>query len=177
MDINGRSPRTVVELAAWLRSLPEGTSLPARGIADYLERFAAETPGPMPPSLGAQPLPWAALVWVVPAETRIGVRELTEATGRPKSWVYRHTSGRGDCPRLPHRKLDGELVFVVGEVRPWLVEHEVVEVLGGAAWPRPLPVRPAGQPGQANRPAPADITAKHPETSTNNGIWTRTTDP
>jgi predicted DNA-binding transcriptional regulator AlpA len=126
MDINVPSPRTVGELAAWLRSLPDGTSLPARGVADYLERLHAEPPWPAPPSVQAQPLPWAALLWVVPPETRIGVRELAEATGRPKSWVYRHTSGRGDCPRLPHRKLDGELVFVVGEVRRWLLEHEVV---------------------------------------------------
>lgn len=143
LDINERSPRTVVELAEWLRSLPEGTSLPARGVADYLERLDAEPPRSTPPSLEPQPLPWSALLWVVPPETRIGVKELAAATGRPKSWVYRHTSGRGACPRLPHRKLDGELVFVVCEVRRWLIEHEVVEVLGGTTRPRPLPVRPA----------------------------------
>jgi predicted DNA-binding transcriptional regulator AlpA len=57
-------------------------------------------------------------------ETRIGVAELLEATGRPKSWLYRHTSAKSKCRRIPHRKLDGELVFVVGEVRQWLIEHE-----------------------------------------------------
>ena len=88
------------------------------------------------------PLPWGVLLWQVPAETRIGVVELCEAVGRPKSWVYRHTADDGDCPRLPHRKMDGSLVFVVGEVRRWLEEHEVTVVPGRA---QPLSVKRGGR--------------------------------
>ncbi len=134
VDMNGACPRTMADLATWLRGLPEGTSLPARGVADYLEGLVGK-PVQAVPTADSQPrLPWAALLWLVPPATRVGIAELAEAVGRPKSWVYRHTSQTGECPRLPHRKLDGELVFVVGEVRPWLLEHEVVVVdhrLGG----------------------------------------------
>jgi hypothetical protein len=61
----------------------------------------------------------------VDAETRLGVREAAEALGRPVSFVYRHTSEKAaGGARLPHRRLDGELVFVAGELRSWLREHE-----------------------------------------------------
>ena len=30
--------------------------------------------------------------------------------------------------RIPHRKLDGELVFLAGEIRQWLGQTEVVAV-------------------------------------------------
>lgn len=57
--------------------------------------------------------------------------ELAEAIGRPRSWVYRHTSTTSGCPVLPHRKLDGELLFTAGEIRAWLRDHEVVMQYGG----------------------------------------------
>lgn len=59
-------------------------------------------------------------LWSLAAETRVGVAELATMLGRPKSWVYRATSEK----RIPHRKMDGELVFVVGEIREWLNENE-----------------------------------------------------
>jgi hypothetical protein len=71
------------------------------------------------------PLTWRERLWTVPAETRLGTREAAEAIGRPVSWVYRRTGEH--CPNapLPHRRLDGELVFLAGELRAWLEEHEV----------------------------------------------------
>ena len=69
--------------------------------------------------------PWAALLWSVPGETRLNVGQLSEAVGRPRSWIYQHTGREGTCARLPHFKMDGVLGFEVGEVRRWLVEHEV----------------------------------------------------
>lgn len=41
------------------------------------------------------------------------------------------------------RKLDGELVFVVGEVRQWLVEHEET-VVPGRSEPMMMPIRQRG---------------------------------
>jgi predicted DNA-binding transcriptional regulator AlpA len=70
-------------------------------------------------------LSWRERLWTVPAETRLGVHELTQALGRPKSWIYRRTSAKADG-RLPHRKLGGELLFTAGEIRAWLREHEEV---------------------------------------------------
>ena len=72
---------------------------------------------------------WREKLWIAPAETRIGTAELAEAFSRPKSWVYAHTQAEAENP-LPHRKLDGTLVFAVGEVRAWLRESEEVLVAG-----------------------------------------------
>ena len=96
-------------------------------IADRIDELI-ELPdsAPMEPSQ----LTWKERLWTAPPETRIGREELLEALGRPESWLYRHTSSKGECARIPHRKLDGELVFVVGEVRQWLTEHEEVIVKG-----------------------------------------------
>jgi predicted DNA-binding transcriptional regulator AlpA len=69
---------------------------------------------------------WAEKIWTCPPETRLGVRELAEAVGRPRSWVYRHASPRGDLAPMPHRRLDGLLVFTAGEVRDWLRANEEV---------------------------------------------------
>ena len=66
---------------------------------------------------------------MVPAEVRLGVAEVAEALGRPKSWVYARTGPKAENP-LPHRKLDGSLTFTAGEVRAWIRAHEV-EVIGG----------------------------------------------
>jgi predicted DNA-binding transcriptional regulator AlpA len=68
---------------------------------------------------------WCERLWTCPAETRLGVHELSEALGRPKSWIYRRTSAKAEG-RLPHRKLGGELLFTAGEIRAWLREHEEV---------------------------------------------------
>ncbi len=72
---------------------------------------------------------WREKLWIAPAETRIGTGELAEAFSRPKSWVYAHTQAEARDP-LPHRKLDGVLVFAVGEVRAWVRESEEVLVAG-----------------------------------------------
>lgn len=73
--------------------------------------------------------PWAERLWTAPADTRLGVRELAEAVGRPRSWVYRHTSPKGDLAPIPHRRLDGLLVFIAGEVRDWLKANEEAKSL------------------------------------------------
>lgn len=70
---------------------------------------------------------WRTLLWTVPSETRIGPAELCEALGRSRDWMYRHTGPKTpEAERLPCRKLDGELVFVVGELREWVHAHERV---------------------------------------------------
>lgn len=74
----------------------------------------------------AESATWRERLWTAPAETRIGTYEVAEALGRPVSWIYRHTSRKSGYALLPVRKLDGELVFVVGEIRAWIRDHEEV---------------------------------------------------
>ena len=92
------------------------------GLLAGAEPFSA----PAAPRVATFEPTWRERLWTVPPETRIGVRELAEALGRPKSWVYRRTAPHGERAPLPHRKLDGELVFIVGEIRGWLPDHETV---------------------------------------------------
>ncbi len=92
---------------------------------------AAPAAEPVPP---AEPS-WRERLWTAPGETRIGKAEVCEALGRPESWLYRHTSkrsttGENAYPRIPHRRLEGELVFLVGELREWVREHEEVVQAG-----------------------------------------------
>jgi predicted DNA-binding transcriptional regulator AlpA len=109
-----------------LRLMPAGTMLPAATLAEMLEPIAAqEAPTPAPEPTGRT---WREKLWTVPADTRMGVVEVAEAIGRPKSWVYRRTAPGTAKARLPHRRLDGELVFTAGEIRAWLQGHEAIVV-------------------------------------------------
>ena len=118
---------TLQELVNWLGHAPPGTSLDASAMHALLEPLV-DTPPPQPQSQVAEQFTWQERLWTAPAATRIGVRELAEALGRPKSWVYRRTGRGGNHAPLPHKKLDSELVFVVEEIRRWLTQHEEVAV-------------------------------------------------
>ena len=117
----------LASLLAWLREAPPGTSLDATLIAEKLEGMVD---APVREPVDAREPTWREKLWTVPPETRMGRDELLEAVGRSANWLYRHTSAKSECSRIPHRKLDGELVFVVGEVREWLCEHEEIVVQG-----------------------------------------------
>jgi predicted DNA-binding transcriptional regulator AlpA len=116
---------TIGDFLRWLRTAPAGTTLPASEVCSLLTPLAESRPEPEPvaPSVDIEPS-WRERLWLCPAETRFGIADLCEALGKPKSWVYRHTSEKSGLPRLPHRKLDGMLLFVAGEVRTWLRENE-----------------------------------------------------
>ena len=125
--------KTLEELRRWAHSAPAGTMLSAAAIAAVLEQLEAEpTAAEMS---GETPLPWQVLLWTCDPEVRIGREELLEAVGRPASWLYRHTSTKAS-PRIPHRKLDGSLTFVVGEVRRWILDREEIVEAGPMERPR-----------------------------------------
>lgn len=67
---------------------------------------------------------WRERLWTAPEDTRLGVLDVAEAVGRPRSWVYRAVNAKRGADRLPARRLDGELVFQAGEVRAWLARQE-----------------------------------------------------
>ena len=125
----------------WLQTIPTDMpdSYPVPIPAGVLRELAAPAQEEGPPSAPANQEPsepsWRERLWSAPAETRIGPAEVCQALGRPRSWLYRHTSkksttGDSGYSRIPHRKLEGDLVFVVGEVREWIRENEDI-VEGG----------------------------------------------
>lgn len=117
---------TVAELRRWAETMP-GALVPASALLEALDGLEEPTPA----RGGAVPTPspsWRERLWSVPAETRLGVAEVAEALGRPKSFVYARTGSAEDA--LPHRKLDGSLVFTAGEIRAWIRDHEEVIAAG-----------------------------------------------
>jgi predicted DNA-binding transcriptional regulator AlpA len=124
--------RTMADLRAWVQVAPPHTQVEVATFATLITSLAeaGEVQQPAPGAALEPVLTWRERLWLVPAQTRLGVAELTEALGKPKSWVYRHTSPKSGYELLPHRKLDGELVFTAGEVRAWVLDHEEV-VKGG----------------------------------------------
>jgi len=122
----------LADLRAWVDAAPSGTMIPAAELAGLLADLdigEPAQPAPVAPERSAN-VSWRLLLWTVDPETRIGRDEMLEAVGRPLSWLYRHT-GEAATHRIPHRKLDGQLVFVVGEVRLWLRDREEI-VVGGS---------------------------------------------
>jgi predicted DNA-binding transcriptional regulator AlpA len=121
---------TELELRDWLARAPAGTLVPAELLA---QAIASETLPSSSSKPDDQPISWRERLWIATADTRLGVAELLEALGRTKSWLYRHTGRNSPGARIPHRKLEGELVFLAGEVRQWLLETETIVVPGRTA--------------------------------------------
>ena len=118
------------ELRAWLRSAPPGTTLSASALVELLEADIQEEHGEPVQSTEPVEITWRELLWLVPSETRINTSEVLEAIGRSRSWLYGRMASEHGSRRFPHRKLDGELCFVAGEVRAWLRSEEDVLVAG-----------------------------------------------
>lgn len=121
---------TELELREWLARAPAGTLVPVEMIA---QAITSDSPVGSRSDPGQQPTSWRERLWLATADTRLGVAELLEALGRTKSWLYRHTGPNSPGTRIPHRKLEGELVFLAGEVRQWLLETETIVVPGRTA--------------------------------------------
>ncbi len=117
---------TFEQLLSLVRECPPGTLIPTTVVADALGNHS---PSQSPDANIVALLPaqsWRENLWAVPAETRLGIDQLCEAISRKRSWCYRHTSRKSDLPRIPHRKLDGQLVFVAGEIRTWIQRNEII---------------------------------------------------
>lgn len=120
------------DLLSWLRAAPPGTSVPAATLAEMLDVGNTEPANTTTPTDPAAPATWTwrERLWTVPAETRLTTREALEALGRSRSWMYGHLAEERGAARLPHRKLDGELVFTAGELRAWIRHQEEVQHAG-----------------------------------------------
>lgn len=71
----------------------------------------------------AQVAPWREKLWTVPGDTRLTTVQLSEALGRPKSYIYRAVAR--DLDPLPARRFAGELRFRVSDVIAWYERNEV----------------------------------------------------
>ena len=115
--------RTLADLQRWAMAAPQGATIPVTTLAELLGDLEAE----VVPEVAVEPTnagwTWRERLWEVPAETRLGVAELSEALGRPRSYIYARTGPKADDP-IPHRKMDGSLLFTAGEVRTWIRERE-----------------------------------------------------
>ena len=109
------------EFMRWLEEAPPEALLPVRLV---LARMREASISVRTSSAVVHETTWRERLWTAPVDTRLGVSELSEAMGRPKSWIYRHTSAKSGLELLPHRRLDGVLVFVIGEIRQWLTQQE-----------------------------------------------------
>ena len=122
-------------LQAIVSAMPDGASvtLPIAELRGWLtaeeEHQAPDPESVDPPPVVATQETWRERLWLVPAETRLGVREVAEALGRSTSWLYKRTQLKAEDP-IPHGRLDGELVFKVGEVRAWIRQREDILVAG-----------------------------------------------
>ena len=121
--------RTFSDLLIWLQASPPGTLVPVLAIVQAL---ASAEPDVQPPA-AREHQSWRERLWTCDPQTRIGCVELAEAVGRSKSWVYRCTSRKAKGPRIPHRLLQGELIFIVGEIRDGVTEQEMVVGSGRSA--------------------------------------------
>lgn len=118
---------TLADALVWLRGAPAGTLVPAHAMLAMLETPDASSRAvTVATRTVSAPVSWRERIWTVPKETRLGVREVAEAVGRSVDWVYKHTGPGGTGLRLPHRKIDGQLVFVASEIRTWVAEAEEV---------------------------------------------------
>lgn len=130
MGTMSRQPDTLRQVVAWLAAAPAGTSVSAAELHRLLTDAAPE---PIRPE-AAVPVPvdsWRARLWSVPADTRLTLPEAAEALGKSRSWLYKRT-GPKSTERLPCRRLEGELVFLAGELRRWIEDHEQVVERGRA---------------------------------------------
>lgn len=117
---------TLDALVAWCLAAPDGTSMDARELGGILRDLEPDAPSEES-ALTVDPVgewTWRERIWTVPAERRLGTREVLEALGRSRTWLYRAMCEEQGPDRFPHRKLDGELVFTAGEVRHWIRSQE-----------------------------------------------------
>ena len=106
----------------WLDGLPDDVSvvLPAPTLKAM---FDDAPPVPSEDALSA-PASWREKLWTCDPATRLSVGELAEGIDRPPSYIYAKTGPAAGSDRIPHRRIDGRLVFVAGEVRTWLEQNE-----------------------------------------------------
>jgi predicted DNA-binding transcriptional regulator AlpA len=118
--------KTLDQFLRWCEEAPPGTRIDPHAVAEVLEAAAPKrqaAPAEVVAPHGA--VTWRERIWTIPPQTRLGTRELSEALGRPRSWIYARTQAAAADP-LPHRKLDGSLVFVAEEIRRWLRHREEI---------------------------------------------------
>ena len=127
-SVDNKAPDDLLSIAG---SYPVNIQVDTASLLPLLRALVASQP--TPPTETAQTT-WRERLWSCPAETRLNVDETAEALGHSRSWIYKHTSpkalGKSGATPLPHRTLEGSLMFVAGELRTWIrnTEQSVYEL-------------------------------------------------
>ncbi len=136
-------------LRRWLAATPPGAAvLLSAEQAHAVAGPSLETPAPVagtaPPR--CDPTPWRERLWTVPAETLLTSAEAADALGLTRDAIHRRTAKKrpAGLTALPHRRMDGVLVFRAGDLREW------VEQFGERA---PLPRTSLDRPRRTTAPA------------------------
>ena len=126
--------KTLAGWLDWAARAPLGTHVDVGTLVPLLRAAVELERTPTVETMDPVVLPWTALLWLIPAEARLSVDEAAEALGHARSWIYKRTSAKalkesGAAP-LPHRILEGSLVFTAGELRTWIrnTEESVFEL-------------------------------------------------
>ncbi len=120
--------KSLTDWLSWASRAPVGTHVDIGMLVPLLREAVELAPAPPAETIDPGGLPWTPLLWLVPAETRLNVDEAAKSLGRARSWIYKRTSAKalkesGATP-LPHRVLEGCLVFTAGELRTWIRNTE-----------------------------------------------------
>ena len=112
---------TLEELRRAAELLPDGASLtiPCAALLDAINGARGKR-GAERDTTPAAATTWRERLWECPPETRLSVRDVAEALGRPRSYVYRAVAPKHGEHRLPASRFGGELVFQAGVVRAWV---------------------------------------------------------
>ena len=115
---------TITDVVAWLERLPDGALIPPACVVKRLRGAAALFDGSgateLPESERPPPDCWRERLWTSHPDTRLSAGQAREALGKSQDALYKLTA-RG---RIPHRKMDGSLVFVASELRAWITANE-----------------------------------------------------
>ena len=146
LRVDGYPVSLFPRVTTWYESAPSGPRLDVSQASEILTRLAAEaspshSPEPPKRERTSDPGAWPEHLWSVSAETPLGVSELSDALGRPRSSHYpsthrHHGIASERRPRpvadlIPCHKLGVILRFRAGKVRTRVrTEEEVV-----AGWP------------------------------------------
>jgi hypothetical protein len=68
----------------------------------------------------------APSLWALPDDARLTTAQLARAIARSIAYVHKAIDAKRTPNPLPYRKAGNRLLFVAGEVRPWLARQEVV---------------------------------------------------
>ncbi len=120
---------SIKDIIDTLGRLPAGTLIPIAELRAMLMQIPQDTTITQEQPAASEPQTWKEKVWIAAPETRLNIQELGEAISRSRSWIMTRLHPRlgSSLTPIPHRKLAGQIQFVVQEIRDWISQEEVIQ--------------------------------------------------